>query len=61
MRNAAFILSIPGRDFVIKAGDGAGNTSSRKMNMALNMVDAYAKRFHVLPLIGSQGLLSLTG
>ena len=81
MKNAAFILSIPGRDFVIKAGKGdweyvfekgadgeiygrcVRQTFTRYIyNKTTNTVGRFVSfvgRF--LPLIGSGGLLALTG
>ena len=81
MKNAAFILSIPGRDFVIKAGDGDweyvfeedeyGEIYGRcvrqhwfrygynKVTNAFGRIVSFV--FKHLPIIGPQGLLSLTG
>ena len=81
MKNAAFILSIPGRDFVIKAGDGDWEYIFEEDEYGViygrcvrepfrryiyNKVTNAVSRFFSfvakhLPLIGPQGLLSLTG
>ena len=81
MKNAAFILSIPGRDFIIKAGDGdweyvfeegqdgeiygrcVRETLTRYIyNRATNTIGRFCSFVaRHLPLIGSQGFLSLTG